>query len=489
MRITIGSDSGLKTCKREGKAARPWVADLDPSWRTGRTGSLMVRQSTNGARLWCAASWVMLLFGMPAAVRAQAPSTVRLTLRDAVQLALQQNPQVQIANLNLAQSEEDRKLSRSGLLPQVSLGAYEQVRRVNIQAQIGIPFPGFPQHVGPYEVFQAGPGFSAPIFDLTLWRRWQASQSNVTATAAEEQTVREQISALVVSQYLGGLRAAADVKAAQSRVDLAQALFDQATDLKKAGVGTGIDALRANVELQNESQRLISAQTQLKTTLYGLARLLNLKPEQNVELADEVNFFQTPAITVDQSLEAALASRPEMKALAARREALRREQDAARAERLPKLSFSGNWVYQGLTTPAAAIPTYIYSGNLDFPLFTGGRIQAEIARSALEVRKLDQERQEETNQIVLDVKTAAAQLESARHEVDVANLGADLAREEVVQARDRFAAGVTNNIEVISAQDALSRASDNQIQALYRYNQARADLARATGQMQNLYSR
>ena len=87
------------------------------------------------------------------------------------------------------------------------------------------------------------------------------------------------------------------------------------------------------------------------------------------------------------------------------------------------------------------------------------------------------------------MKTAVAQLESARHEVDVANLGAGLAREEVVQARDRFAAGVANNIEVISAQDALSRASDNQIQALYRYNQARADLARATGQMQNLYSR
>jgi len=75
---------------------------------------------------------------------------------------------------------------------------------------------------------------------------------------------------------------------------------------------------------------------------------------------------------------------------------------------------------------------------------------------------------------VLDVRTAVAPLESARHEVDVANLGVDLAREEVVQARDRFTAGVANNIEVISAQDALSRGNDNQIQALYRYNQARA---------------
>jgi outer membrane protein TolC len=65
----------------------------------------------------------------------------------------------------------------------------------------------------------------------------------------------------------------------------------------------------------------------------------------------------------------------------------------------------------------------------------------------------------------------------------------DLARQEVDQARDRFQAGVTSNIEVISAQDALARANDNQIAALYRYNQARADLAHSAGQMEALYAR
>jgi len=87
------------------------------------------------------------------------------------------------------------------------------------------------------------------------------------------------------------------------------------------------------------------------------------------------------------------------------------------------------------------------------------------------------------------VKTANANLDSARHQVDVANLGVQLAREEVSQARDRFNAGVVNNIEVISAQDALARANDNQIAALYLYNQARADLARSIGQMELLYAK
>ena len=126
---------------------------------------------------------------------------------------------------------------------------------------------------------------------------------------------------------------------------------------------------------------------------------------------------------------------------------------------------------------------------MDFPLVTSGRIRAEKAKAALEMRKVDQERLDMRNQITLEVKTAIAQLESARNQVDVANLGVKLAQEEVSQARDRFDAGVTNNIEVITAQDELARASNNQIGALYQYNQARADLAHAIGRIEGLYSK
>jgi len=123
------------------------------------------------------------------------------------------------------------------------------------------------------------------------------------------------------------------------------------------------------------------------------------------------------------------------------------------------------------------------------PLFTGGRIRAEVVKADLELQKIDQQKADLRNQIALDVKTALLNLQSARNEVQVANLGVQLAKEEVDQARDRFKAGVANNIEVISAQDSLSRANDNQIAALYRFNQARADFARAVGQMEKTYAK
>ena len=155
---------------------------------------------------------------------------------------------------------------------------------------------------------------------------------------------------------------------------------------------------------------------------------------------------------------------------------------------MPILSFTGFWLQQGLT-PNSVIPAYQYQGSLVFPLFTGGRIQAERAKADLAVRQLQQQEQDLRNRIALDVKTAVAQVDAARNEVTVASLGIQLAHQEVDQARDRFQAGVTNNIEVITAQDELARANDNQIGALYRFNQARASLAYAVGQMEALYAR
>jgi len=110
-------------------------------------------------------------------------------------------------------------------------------------------------------------------------------------------------------------------------------------------------------------------------------------------------------------------------------------------------------------------------------------------RSDLQLKVLQEQKADLRNQIALDVKTALLNLKSARNQVQVANLGIQLSKEEVDQARDRFKAGVANNIEVIQAQDALARANDNQIAALYRFNQARADFARSIGQMEKVYAK
>lgn len=429
------------------------------------------------------------------ALQGPVPAPVKLTLEQAVSLAIKQNPTEQIALVTAAEAVQDKNITRAALLPQADFGLTDSANRVNLKAEFGgqplisVPgFPGLPGHIGPYQLFQVGPNFSTPIFDLSLWRQYQAARSNLDAARANSLSTREQVILLVVSQYIGALRNVADVEASRSRVELAQALYDQAADLQKEGVGTGIDTLRANVELQNEKQRLIEAENNRDASLFGLSKILNLDPRQKVELADSLSFYETPQPEVDASIDQALDGRPEWKAIVAQERAVRYDKQATEDSRLPTIKFQGYWAEMG-TSPSAVIPVYQYSGVLDVPIFTGGRIKAQIARADLEVQRLEQQKADLRNQIGLDVKTALLNLESARNEVQVANLGVQLAKEEVDQARDRFKAGVANNIEVISAQDSLSRANDNQIAALYRFNQARADFARSIGQMEKTYSK
>src|SRR5216683_5843943 len=426
------------------------------------------------------------------ALPANAPTdTLKLTLEQSVVLAIKQNPTQQIAVLNAAESVQDKNITRSDLLPQANLQVADSANRENVKAQFGGKLPPgfpFPGHIGPYQIFSAGPAFGTSIFDFSLWKRYQAARSNVDSSKASSLSTREQVILLVVSQYIGTLRAVANVQASQSRVSLAQALYDQAADLQKEGVGTGIDTLRANVELQNEKQRLIVAETDRETSLFGLSRLLNLDPRQAIELADSLSFFDTPQPEVVTSIEAALAERQEWKALESQIRAAENQKKASQDSRLPSLRFDGDFAYVG-TSGNTTLPTYTYQASVYMPLFTGGRIHAEVVRADLEIKKLDQQKDDLRNQIALDVKTALLNLQSARNEVQVANLGVQLSKEEVDQARDRFKAGVANNIEVIQAQDSLARANDNQIAALYRFNQARADFARGIGQMERVYAK
>ncbi len=443
----------------------------------------MCRQSNwrSSALLWLAlAAQLCAAQGGQAA----APPKLRLTLKEAVQLALKQNPQRITAHILSLESERDRQIARAPLLPQAGLAAGTSLNQYNFQSVERTD----PKPAGPYQFIEAGPAFSQTIFDLPEIRTYQVRKEGVKEAQAEELISREGVSLAVVSQYLLVLRAQATYEAAKSRVALAERLYNQAQELQKTGIGLNIDTLRANVELQNEKQLLIDAQSSTRTTTYVLAELLDLPRDQEPEVVDHMEFFGLPAYDVAVLLDESLAARPEMLAIKSQQRMAELEHKAASEQRYPQLDFSGFWYYQGEHF-SDAIPAYTYALALNIPLFTGGRIQAESAKASLEQQRIEENRRQVEARIVREVKTALDDLETARSSVEVANIGLKLANDEVAQAGRRFAAGVTTNIEVITAQDELARASDNQIAALYRFNQARANLARAMGNIEDTYSK
>ena len=121
------------------------------------------------------------------------------------------------------------------------------------------------------------------------------------------------------------------------------------------------------------------------------------------------------------------------------------------------------------------------------PIFTGGRLRAERRSTALAEQRTQKQLDQERNQVTEQVRDGQVELQAALHQVELGRQEVQLANEEVTLSQGRFQAGVTDNIEVTQAQDSLARANDTEIGALFRYNIARAQLARAVGSEERTY--
>jgi outer membrane protein len=414
-------------------------------------------------------------------------ATLTIDLRGAVATALKQNIDIQIATLNIAAQQQEKNIARSALLPHASLDASESIERFNLKATFGLQLPDVPNSIGPFQSIHAGPSFQVPVFDLSLIEKYQASGHLFSASRQDARAVREQMVLLTVSEYTAHLRATADVAAAQARVTLATRLLNQAQDLKTDGVATKVDVSRAHVRLSEENQRLIDAKTQEQTTLYALKRILNLSNATELKFSDDQDFFSTPDLQADVTIDNALKSRPDLLSLSDAVAAAKSEHKAATSKVLPVLTANGRWDEEGPNL-TRLVPGYKYELDFKVPIFTGGRLKAEREEAAINERKAAMHLADARNRVVEQTKDGQAELKAATDQVFVAKKQVSLAQEELELAQGRFSSGVTDNIEVVAGQDALAHANDAQIAALYRYAVARAQLARAVGAAEQTYT-
>jgi outer membrane protein len=413
-------------------------------------------------------------------------TVVPLSMHQAVQLALKQNPRMLASRLEALESRQTTKVVRSGFLPKASLQLEEQANRLNLATLIGQE--AAPYSIGPYSNVQLGSTFDVPVIAVSAWRSYQAQKQRETAAQSDAAGTQEIIASVVVGQYLSLQRSKATERAVQSRIDLAQGLLHLASDALTQGTGTSTDALRAEVELKTEQQNLVEAQAQTQAYGYGLAQVLGLATNQLAEATEDLSSDDDPVPGVQDSLEEAFRNRPDLLSAELLHRAAIFERKASTAQRLPEFHFDGFWAQSG-RSPSSALPIYTYQGDMRLPLFTGGRITAEIHRSQLDETRTSRLTEDRRNAVTQEVRTALTLLQAARQELQLSTDTVTLSLRELKESRDRFAAGVTNNIEVITAQNSLAQSTDSKIGAMYRVQQAKADLSRARGRIADEYGK
>jgi outer membrane protein TolC len=137
--------------------------------------------------------------------------------------------------------------------------------------------------------------------------------------------------------------------------------------------------------------------------------------------------------------------------------------------------------------PEDALATRSIGLTFSVPIFDGGQRESRISETRSRVRQESIRMQDVSDQVTLEVRNALLTLESSTQQVAVSQKGLELALKELTFARDRFSAGLGTNIEVTNAQTSVARARDNQIEALFRFNASRINLARAKGEIEKLF--
>jgi len=416
---------------------------------------------------------------------------LRLSLRDAIQAAIDNNVNVRLLKERIAAAQAQADTSLGALLPNVAGFVNGRNQTVNLAA-FGLPADrlaglGLTRSVTePFEVYDARATLVQNIFSLSLIQRWRAAKAGVSVADLEAEVTKRDVMATVGLLYIEALRADEAVKARQADIDLSQQLLKLAKDRRVAGIATGLDVTREEVQLENNKQRLLVSQNELESARLGLIRALGISFEVRVTLTDELKFVPVEPQRTEEALMTARAQRLELKAQENRQRLAALSLSSVAGERLPALSLNGDYGWIGVK-PEDALATRSIGLMFSIPIFDGGQRESRISETRSRVRQESIRMKDVSDQVTLEVRNALLTLESSTQQVAVSEKGMELALKELTFARDRFAAGLTTNIEVTNAQTSVARARDNQIEALFRFNASRINLARAKGEIERLY--
>jgi outer membrane protein TolC len=405
------------------------------------------------------------------------PQPLALSLKDTVTRGLQYNLGLLLQESSVTQARGARWHTLEDLLPNISSTLSEQRTVINL-AVYG--FKADPSIIGPFNIFDARVALSQPLVDLRALNDYRAAALNERAEARGIKSARDLVVLVAVHLYLEAVTAASRIDVARAQLETAQALFQQASDLKASGLVAGVDVLRAQVQIQNQRQRSIVAQNDFEKAKLQIARAIGLPTGQQFTLTDKIPYAPLNDITVEDALARAYESRADYLAARDRLAAAEATRRAAAADLLPTLHMDANYGTIGQST-SDSHPTYTVGATVRVPLFEAGRAQAKRAEGDALLQRRRAELEDIKGQIDIEVRSALLDVRAGAQQLEAAQTTVTLANQELEQARDRFAAGVASNVEVTQAQETVASASETYIAALYAHNVAKATLARAVG--------
>lgn len=441
---------------------------------------------TQSVRLWACVvligsfslSWVMLsrAAGEPIQTKPLFPQTLRLSLGSALAAAVDNNPDVLFYKERIEAAKGQVLTQFGAMLPNLSSNI-RQTRQTQFLGTFGLA----PVRTDPFSIFDARVSASQNLISVSLIQRWRASRETLHVTEFESETRKFDTMASVALVYMESLKAAAMVKMHEANQQVMLDLLGMIRQRQRHGVATGLDSARLEGQLAHERQQTTEARYEMQRTLLNLNNLLALPYEVAISLTDD---FQSDVAVVPAphtAVEEALTNRPEVQTQSTRVRASELTYSSIAGERLPSLVAQGDYGLVG-NRWSNTLDTYNMALLLQIPLFDGAQREGRIAEARSQLRQEAFRMRSVLNQVKLEVHDALAALASAKEQLAVAHEGLTAAVKELELARERYGLlTAASQFEVTNGLNAVARARENLVNALFQLNAARVNLARSTG--------
>jgi len=416
----------------------------------------------------------------------------RLSLDDAVRRALAQNPAVRSAQAAAGAAGEKVAQARAGYLPRLSL--VESVQRGNqpvfafSSLLAAREFAGSNLSIGalnhPAAItnFHTALAFEQPIFDgLATRAATRSAEIGRTIAETEHLQTREDLVLATTRTYGQVLLAAAKTEAAHAAVQAADEDVARAHRRRDAGLATDADVLALQVHAAEMRAREIQAAGDQTIARTELNQAMGEPLDRQFTL-DPVSPAATPLPGVDELEREALAARSELRAAQLQQALARESRRAARAALLPQVSLQGFLELDGNGTAFGnRASAWLVGAQARWNLFSGLADIARLRETALTSARAAAERDRIETSVRVDVRTAAARVQSADARQRVGEATVVQARESQRIIRDRYDAGLSSVNDVLRAANTVLDAESQRIGALVDLLVSRAMLDRALG--------
>ena len=306
---------------------------------------------------------------------------MHLSLSDAIALGLRFNLGLIDSIQSNAAVRAQRLRSLAALLPDVSFEAKDVLANASLK-EFGLRLPaipgipGLPATTGTFGFQDMRVSVTQSIYNSSVRNGFQAEQHAQQASLLSSADARDVVLYAVGTSYFQVVAAAARLETARAQFVSARELDQQTADRVNSQVSPEIDSLRARVERQSAEQQITNAANELEKARLTLARITGLPPDQKFTTA-ATSYRPVNGLTEQSAIAHAREYRSDLLSAAASiREAESRVR-SAKGEKLPAVSFHADYGAAGVNI-GSLNQVYTIAGQISVPVYTGGRIQADI---------------------------------------------------------------------------------------------------------------